>query len=104
MQMHILPVTPLAQQAPAVAPASSENPGTVPPWLTTVRRAHNGNPGIVPPWFTGTSFGDIIRYNLTVSPAAGSPTPWNQQFGPDKGSQLCLPLPQVEILNNPLLH
>jgi hypothetical protein len=55
-------------------------------------------------FLTGTSFGDIIRYNLTVSPAAGTATPWNQQYGPDKGSQLCLPLPQVEILNNPLLH
>ena len=55
-------------------------------------------------FLTGTHFGDIIRYNLTVSPAAGTSTPWNQQYGPDKGSQMCLPLPQVEILNNPLLH
>jgi hypothetical protein len=55
-------------------------------------------------FLTGTSFGDIIRYNLTVSPAAGSLTPWNQAYGPDKGSQMCLPLPQVEFLNNPNLH
>jgi hypothetical protein len=55
-------------------------------------------------FLTGTHFGDIIRYNLTVAPPAGTFTPWNQQFGPDKGSQLCLPLPQVELLNNPLLH
>jgi len=55
-------------------------------------------------FLTGTNFPDIIRYNLTVSPAAGSNTPWNQQYGPDKGSQICLPLPQVELLNNPLLH
>ena len=55
-------------------------------------------------FLTGTHFGDIIRYNLTVSPAAGTSTPWNQQYGPDKGSQMCLPLPQVELLNNPLLH
>ena len=55
-------------------------------------------------FLTGTHFGDIIRYNLTVSPAAGTSTPWNQVFGPDKGSQLCRPLPQVELLNNPLLH
>jgi hypothetical protein len=48
--------------------------------------------------------GDLIRYNLTLTPAGGSLRPWNQQFGPDKGSQLCLPLPQAEILNNPLLH
>ena len=55
-------------------------------------------------FLTGTHLGDIIRYNLTLTPAAGSLAPWNQQFGPDKGSQLCMPLPQVEILNNPLLH
>jgi len=55
-------------------------------------------------FLTGTHLGDIIRYNLTLSPAAGSNTPWNQQYGTDKGAQLCLPLPQVELLNNPLLH
>jgi hypothetical protein len=55
-------------------------------------------------FLTGTSYPDIIRYNLTVSPPAGTSTPWNQQYGPDQGAQLCLPLPQVEILNNPLLH
>jgi hypothetical protein len=55
-------------------------------------------------FLTGTHLGDIIRYNLTMAPAAGTLTPWNQQFGPDKGSQLCMPLPQVETLNNPLLH
>jgi hypothetical protein len=55
-------------------------------------------------FLTGTHFGDIIRYNLTVSPAAGTLAPWNQAYGPDKGSQMCLPLPQVEFLNNPNLH
>jgi hypothetical protein len=55
-------------------------------------------------FLTGTHLGDIIRYNLTVAPAAGTSTPWNQTFGPDKGSQMCLPLPQVELLNNPKLH
>ena len=55
-------------------------------------------------FLTGTAFGDIIRYNLTVTPAAGANAPWNQAYGPDKGNQLCLPLPQVELLNNPLIH
>jgi hypothetical protein len=55
-------------------------------------------------FLTGTHLGDLIRYNLTISPAAGSGTPWGQTFGPDKGSQLCMPLPQVELLNNPLLR
>ena len=53
-------------------------------------------------FLTGTHFGDVIRYNLTLAPAAGSGTPWNQTYGPDKGGQLCLPLPQAELLNNPL--
>jgi hypothetical protein len=55
-------------------------------------------------FLTGTHLGDLIRYNLTISPAAGAPTPWGQTFGPDRGAQLCLPLPQVELLNNPLLN
>jgi hypothetical protein len=55
-------------------------------------------------FLTGTAFGDIIRYDLTVSPAAGTLTPWNQTYGPDKGSQLCLPLPLTELQNNPLLQ
>ncbi|HXT15735.1 MAG TPA: RagB/SusD family nutrient uptake outer membrane protein [Gemmatimonadaceae bacterium] len=55
-------------------------------------------------FLTGTHLGDLIRYNITLSPAAGASTPWGQQYGPDKGNQLCMPLPQVEILNNPLLH
>lgn len=54
-------------------------------------------------WLTGTHFGDIVRYNLTVTPAANSMAPWNQQYGPDQGSQLLLPLPEVEIRNNPVL-
>jgi hypothetical protein len=56
-------------------------------------------------FLTGTHLGDLIRYNLTIAPAAGTTTtPWNQQDGADKGNQLCLPLPQVEPLNNPLLR
>ena len=55
-------------------------------------------------FLTGTHLGDIIRYDLQITPAAGATTPWNQSFGPDRGSQLCLPLPEVEIQNNPNLH
>jgi hypothetical protein len=52
-------------------------------------------------WLQGTYFADVVRYNLTVTPAAGSATPWGQTYGPDQGSQLLLPLPDVERLNNP---
>lgn len=52
-------------------------------------------------FLTGTHLGDIIRYNLTLSPAQGTATPWNQSFGPHQGNQLCLPLPDVETQNNP---
>jgi hypothetical protein len=54
-------------------------------------------------WLTGTHFGDIVRYNLTVTPAAGTSAPWNQDYGPDTGTQLLLPLPEVETRNNPAI-
>jgi hypothetical protein len=55
-------------------------------------------------WLQGVYLADVIRYNLTVSPAAGSATPWGQTYGPDQGSALLLPLPDVERLNNPALQ
>lgn len=54
-------------------------------------------------WLTGTHFGDVVRYNLTVTPAAGTSAPWNQDYGPDTGAQLLLPLPELEIRNNPAI-
>lgn len=54
-------------------------------------------------WLTGTHFGDVVRYNLTVTPAAGLSAPWNQDYGPDTGAQLLLPLPEVETRNNPAI-
>jgi hypothetical protein len=41
--------------------------------------------------------GDIIRYNLPVTPAAGTPYPKGGTYE----NQLCLPLPNIERLNNP---
>lgn len=55
-------------------------------------------------WLTGTYLGDVIRYNITLSPAAGTTTPWGQQYGPAEGINQLLPLPDVEVQNNPLLH
>lgn len=55
-------------------------------------------------WLQGVYLADVIRYNLTVSPAAGTPTPWGQTYGPDQGSALLLPLPDVERFNNPNLQ
>jgi hypothetical protein len=55
-------------------------------------------------WLQGTYLADVIRYNLTVSPPAGSTTPWGQTYGPDQGSALLLPLPDVERFNNPNLQ
>jgi starch-binding outer membrane protein, SusD/RagB family len=55
-------------------------------------------------WLTGVNLGDVIRYNITLTPAAGTNTPWGQQYGPANGAALCMPLPEVEIFNNPLLH
>ncbi len=41
---------------------------------------------------------DLTRYNLPLSPAAGSP--YQQQKGGTYGNQLCFPLPDVERFNN----
>jgi hypothetical protein len=43
--------------------------------------------------------GDVIRYNIAVQPAAGTP----YHFGGTYGTQICLPLPAAERLNNPLI-
>jgi starch-binding outer membrane protein, SusD/RagB family len=49
----------------------------------------------------GQRFGDIIRYNLTVVPTAGTPFPKGGNYGPGTGLQICFPLPDVERNNNP---
>ena len=41
--------------------------------------------------------GDLIRYNITPTPLAGT----NYHFGGTYGNQICLPLPAAERLNNP---
>ncbi|HZI43332.1 MAG TPA: hypothetical protein VFD67_16545 [Gemmatimonadaceae bacterium] len=41
--------------------------------------------------------GDLLRYNLPLNPAAGTAFPGGGVYG----SQRCMPLPDVEILNNP---
>jgi starch-binding outer membrane protein, SusD/RagB family len=48
----------------------------------------------------GQHLGDIIRYGFALNPAAGAPYPNGGTFG----SQLCLPLPDVERDNNPALR
>ena len=48
----------------------------------------------------GQHLGDMIRYGVALTPAAGAPYP----SGGTYGSQLCLPLPDVERDNNPALR
>lgn len=43
--------------------------------------------------------GDVIRYNITLAPAAGTA----YHFGGTYGNQVCLPLPAAERNNNPLI-
>ncbi len=43
--------------------------------------------------------GDVIRYNIALTPAAGTP----YHFGGTYANQICLPLPSAERLNNPLI-
>ena len=43
--------------------------------------------------------GDVIRYDIALTPATGT----QYHFGGTYGSQVCLPLPAAERLNNPLI-
>lgn len=43
--------------------------------------------------------GDMIRFNVALTPAAGTA----YHFGGTYGTQVCLPLPAAERLNNPLI-
>lgn len=54
-------------------------------------------------WLQGTYLGDVIRYNLMISPSQGTATPWGQTYGPDAGNLQLLPLPDVERFNNPAI-
>ena len=50
----------------------------------------------------GQRFGDLIRYNIAIQPAPGTPFPVKGgSYGPNTGLQLCFPLPDVERNNNP---
>jgi hypothetical protein len=49
----------------------------------------------------GQRLGDIIRYGLALSPAAGTPFPAGAGFSGVYGTQVCFPLPAAERLNNP---
>jgi hypothetical protein len=51
----------------------------------------------------GHHLGDIIRYNLPLTPAPGAAFAKGGTYGP-QGSALCLPLPNIEVLNNPLIQ
>lgn len=46
----------------------------------------------------------MIRYNIPLSPSAGTQTPWGQTYGSDVGRNQLLPLPDVERLNNPVVN
>jgi starch-binding outer membrane protein, SusD/RagB family len=49
----------------------------------------------------GQRLNDIIRFNITLSPAAGTPFKNGGVYGSAVGSQACFPLPDVERNNNP---
>lgn len=50
----------------------------------------------------GQRLGDIVRFNVTLSPAAGTAYPVKGGvYGSAQGNQACFPLPDVERNNNP---
>lgn len=51
-------------------------------------------------WLDSHHLGDVIRYSVTLIPAEGTP----YRNGGTYGSNVCLPLPDIERLNNPNLQ
>jgi starch-binding outer membrane protein, SusD/RagB family len=50
----------------------------------------------------GQRFGDIVRLDIPLTPAAGTAYPVKGgTYGPDRGSQVCIPVPDLERNNNP---
>jgi hypothetical protein len=54
-------------------------------------------------WLTGTHLGDIRRYNISLTPAEGTAYHAGGTYGPSVGQNVCLPLPDVESFNNPVI-
>ncbi|MBX6330602.1 MAG: RagB/SusD family nutrient uptake outer membrane protein [Gemmatimonadaceae bacterium] len=54
-------------------------------------------------WLEGQRLYDVIRNNLDIEPAQGTPYRNGGVYGPS-GSQLCLKLPDIERTNNPNLQ
>ncbi|MGH7529108.1 MAG: RagB/SusD family nutrient uptake outer membrane protein, partial [Gemmatimonadales bacterium] len=50
-------------------------------------------------FLTGHHLGDVVRYTLTLAPAAGTPYHGSGTYG----SQVCMRLPDVERINNPAI-
>jgi hypothetical protein len=51
-------------------------------------------------YLEGQHLGDVIRYDVTLRPAQGTNFPGGGTYE----NQVCLPLPQTERLNNPMLQ
>ena len=51
-------------------------------------------------WLDSHHLGDVIRYGITLIPPAGTP----YRNGGTYGNNVCLPLPDIERLNNPNLQ
>jgi hypothetical protein len=55
----------------------------------------------------GAHFGDLVRYNITPTPATGATYPAGGQYGTQRctgtDTRMGLPLPDIERQNNPLL-
>jgi hypothetical protein len=51
-------------------------------------------------WLDSHHLGDVIRYGITLTPPAGTA----YRNGGTYGNNVCLPIPDVERLNNPNLH
>ena len=89
-----------AERARSRAPAYTGQPDYIGPVDAASLKAEVVNQRRRALWLDSHHLGDVIRYNITLTPAAGTA----YRNGGTYGNNVCLPLPDVERLNNPNLQ
>jgi starch-binding outer membrane protein, SusD/RagB family len=89
-----------AERARSRAPGYTGQPDYVGPLDAASLKAEVVNQRRRALWLDSHHLGDVIRYNITLTPAAGTA----YRNGGTYGNNVCLPLPDIERLNNPNLQ
>jgi starch-binding outer membrane protein, SusD/RagB family len=89
-----------AERARSRAPGYTGQPDYVGPLDAASLKAEVVNQRRRALWLDSHHLGDVIRYDITLTPAAGTA----YRNGGTYGNNVCLPLPDIERLNNPNLQ